>query len=228
MVFRTNILNPKTRKTLQEAKSIQMDLHNREIKSTSSNILIKQSLSPTVSKNPLSNAAQGKTYVSVEKLPICGDQQNQLKETLNLFSSCDTSVLSDADEKTQYNEKKHKTKRKEKDSVVESESNLNKESGYDSVTTSQSNTDSNTSEEDQEASSEEDNDCGVNMPAHHLQITYKFIQTETKLLRKIFNVHGLTEVQSETDFNLLWTGVHMKLDTLRNLALYQRVNHFPR
>ncbi|KAM8703691.1 hypothetical protein ACLKA7_008336 [Drosophila subpalustris] len=101
-------------------------------------------------------------------------------------------------------------------------------SGYDSATASQSNTEINTSEEDHGGSSEEDNECGVNMPAHQLKITYKFIQTETKLLRKIFNVHGLTEVQGDSNFNLLWTGVHMKLDTLRNLTLYQRVNHFPR
>lgn len=90
------------------------------------------------------------------------------------------------------------------------------------------NKESNTSEEEQDATSEEDNEFGKIMPAHQLNVTYKFIQTETKLLRKIFNVHGLTEVEGESEFNLLWSGVHMKLDTLRNLALYQRVNHFPR
>ncbi|XP_037943230.1 probable beta-tubulin polyglutamylase [Teleopsis dalmanni] len=66
------------------------------------------------------------------------------------------------------------------------------------------------------------------MPAHVLKITYKFMQTETRLIRKIFNRHGLTEVQKDENFSILWTGVHIKPDILRNLAPYQRVNHFPR
>lgn len=110
---------------------------------------------------------------------------------------------------------------------------LHNESSSETSTSSDENEvclkkESNTSEEEQEATSEEDNEFGKIMPAHQLHVTYKFIQTETKLLRKILNVHGLIEVEGESEFNLLWSGVHMKLDTLRNLALYQRVNHFPR
>uniref|UniRef100_A0A182IPS9 Tubulin--tyrosine ligase-like protein 5 n=1 Tax=Anopheles atroparvus TaxID=41427 RepID=A0A182IPS9_ANOAO len=67
------------------------------------------------------------------------------------------------------------------------------------------------------------------MPAAQLNICYKFINTETRLLRKILNAHGMGESGSEcNDFNLLWTGIHLKPDILRNLAPYQRVNHFPR
>ncbi|XP_055593933.1 tubulin polyglutamylase TTLL5 isoform X2 [Uranotaenia lowii] len=67
------------------------------------------------------------------------------------------------------------------------------------------------------------------MPASQLNIFYKFINTETRLLRKILNAHGMGESGSDSnDFNLLWTGIHLKPDILRNLAPYQRVNHFPR
>uniref|UniRef100_W8AFP2 Tubulin--tyrosine ligase-like protein 5 n=2 Tax=Ceratitis capitata TaxID=7213 RepID=W8AFP2_CERCA len=67
-----------------------------------------------------------------------------------------------------------------------------------------------------------------NMPARKMEIKYKFIQTETKLLRKIFQRHGLSEVKDDENFSILWTGIHIKPDILRNLAPYQRVNHFPR
>lgn len=66
------------------------------------------------------------------------------------------------------------------------------------------------------------------MPAAKLKITYKFSNTETRLLRKILTSHGLREAEDSDNFNLLWTGVHIKADILRNLAPYQRVNHFPR
>ncbi|XP_058465024.1 tubulin polyglutamylase TTLL5 [Malaya genurostris] len=67
------------------------------------------------------------------------------------------------------------------------------------------------------------------MPAAKLNIFYKFVNTETRLLRKILSAHGMAESGSDsTDFNLLWTGIHLKPDILRNLAPYQRVNHFPR
>ncbi|XP_054082097.1 probable beta-tubulin polyglutamylase isoform X2 [Zeugodacus cucurbitae] len=66
------------------------------------------------------------------------------------------------------------------------------------------------------------------MPAYKMKIKYKFMQTETKLLRKIFVRHGLSEVKDDENFSILWTGIHIKPDILRNLAPYQRVNHFPR
>lgn len=67
------------------------------------------------------------------------------------------------------------------------------------------------------------------MPAALLNITFKFLNTETRLLRKILLGHGLTEAHHDAnDFNLLWTGNQLKPDMLRSLSSYQRINHFPR
>ncbi|KAI5642791.1 tubulin-tyrosine ligase family domain-containing protein [Phthorimaea operculella] len=67
------------------------------------------------------------------------------------------------------------------------------------------------------------------MPARTLKITYKLVNTETKLLHRLLQAHGLQEAPPESkDFNLLWSGLHPKPDVLRNLSPYQRVNHFPR
>ncbi|CAG9765974.1 unnamed protein product [Ceutorhynchus assimilis] len=66
-------------------------------------------------------------------------------------------------------------------------------------------------------------------PGHKLHVTYKVLQAETKLLSKLLDCHGVTEVApNSSDFNLLWTGSHPKPGTLRSLAPHQRVNHFPR
>ncbi|KAJ8924380.1 hypothetical protein NQ315_007176 [Exocentrus adspersus] len=66
-------------------------------------------------------------------------------------------------------------------------------------------------------------------PGYKLHITYKVLQAETKLLSKLLDCHGITEVApNSSDFNLLWTGSHPKPGTLRSLASHQRVNHFPR
>ncbi|KAH9642967.1 hypothetical protein HF086_013528 [Spodoptera exigua] len=66
------------------------------------------------------------------------------------------------------------------------------------------------------------------MPARLLKITYKLVNTETKLLHRLLQAHGLQEAVSDTkDFNLLWSGLHPKPDVLRSLSPYQRVNHFP-
>lgn len=67
------------------------------------------------------------------------------------------------------------------------------------------------------------------MPARMLKITYKLINTETKLLHRLLQAHGLQETSPEAkDFNLMWSGLHPKPDVLRSLTPYQRVNHFPR
>lgn len=66
------------------------------------------------------------------------------------------------------------------------------------------------------------------MPAAVLKMTYRFTNTETKLLKRILSSHGLKEAKEYQQFNLLWTGVHLKPDILRSLLPYQRVNHFPR
>ncbi|XP_063387475.1 tubulin polyglutamylase TTLL5 [Cydia fagiglandana] len=67
------------------------------------------------------------------------------------------------------------------------------------------------------------------MPARLLKITYKLVNTETKLLHRLLQAHGLVEaVPDARDVNLLWSGLHPKPDVLRSLSPYQRVNHFPR
>nr|XP_049704461.1 uncharacterized protein LOC110379252 isoform X2 [Helicoverpa armigera] len=67
------------------------------------------------------------------------------------------------------------------------------------------------------------------MPARLLKITYKLVNTETKLLHRLLQAHGLQESAPESkDCNLLWSGLHPKPDVLRSLSPYQRVNHFPR
>jgi tubulin polyglutamylase TTLL5 len=66
-------------------------------------------------------------------------------------------------------------------------------------------------------------------PGYKLHITYKVLQAETKLLSKLLECHGITEVApNSSDFNLLWTGSHPKPGALRSMAPHQRVNHFPR
>lgn len=67
------------------------------------------------------------------------------------------------------------------------------------------------------------------MPARVLRITYKLVNTETKLLNRLLQAHGLIEaIPDAKDCNLLWSGIHPKPDVLRSLSQYQRVNHFPR
>ncbi|XP_037876384.1 tubulin polyglutamylase TTLL5 isoform X1 [Bombyx mori] len=69
----------------------------------------------------------------------------------------------------------------------------------------------------------------THMPARLLKITYKLVNTETKLLQRLLQAHGLQETTIDSkDFNLLWSGLHPKPDVLRSLSPYQRVNHFPR
>lgn len=74
----------------------------------------------------------------------------------------------------------------------------------------------------------QENTVRSEMPAAILNITFKFTNTETKLLKYILVSHGLREANENGSFNLLWTGLHMKPDILRSLKPYQRVNHFPR
>lgn len=66
------------------------------------------------------------------------------------------------------------------------------------------------------------------MPGRTMHINYRFQNCETRLLRRILNSHGLTEVDEGKSFSLLWTGIHVKTDVLRALLPHQRVNHFPR
>ncbi|KAM5129645.1 tubulin polyglutamylase TTLL5 isoform 2-T2 [Mantella aurantiaca] len=61
------------------------------------------------------------------------------------------------------------------------------------------------------------------------RLTFKMVRTDSRLVRNILSAHGFQEVNANSnDFNLMWTGSHIKPHLLRNLASFQRVNHFPR
>ncbi|XP_078263150.1 tubulin polyglutamylase TTLL5 [Rhinoraja longicauda] len=60
-------------------------------------------------------------------------------------------------------------------------------------------------------------------------LAYKIVRTESRLVRTILTVHGFHEVHpNSNDFNLMWTGSHLKPYLLRTLLDFQKVNHFPR
>lgn len=129
-------------------------------------------------------------------------------------------------------EKKTKKRMLESSSSTSSSSSLNSNSMNQLVTTETSN-DNLSGAKDAESENKE-NLIVVpvdkeEMPAAMFNITYKFLNTETRLLRKILNGHGMYEVNNDAnDWNLLWTGNQLKPDMLRNLSSYQRINHFPR
>lgn len=51
-----------------------------------------------------------------------------------------------------------------------------------------------------------------NMPGYKLHVAYKVLQAETKLLAKLLECHGISEVTNmgSMNFNILWTGSHPK------------------
>ncbi|XP_028250486.1 tubulin polyglutamylase TTLL5 isoform X2 [Parambassis ranga] len=58
---------------------------------------------------------------------------------------------------------------------------------------------------------------------------FKIVRTESRLVRGILTNHGFHEVHpNSNDFNLMWTGSHLKPYILRSLQDFQKVNHFPR
>ncbi|XP_074091784.1 LOW QUALITY PROTEIN: tubulin polyglutamylase TTLL5 [Macrotis lagotis] len=60
-------------------------------------------------------------------------------------------------------------------------------------------------------------------------LSYKIVRTDSRLVRSILTAHGFHEVHpSSTDYNLMWTGSHLKPFLLRTLSEMQKVNHFPR
>ncbi|KAF5292831.1 hypothetical protein FQA39_LY13876 [Lamprigera yunnana] len=66
-------------------------------------------------------------------------------------------------------------------------------------------------------------------PAYLLHAAYKIIRSETKLICRLLECHGMIEAKrNSVDFNLLWTGTNAKPSTLKNLLPHQRYNHFPR
>ncbi|XP_038585452.1 tubulin polyglutamylase TTLL5 isoform X2 [Micropterus salmoides] len=61
------------------------------------------------------------------------------------------------------------------------------------------------------------------------KLAFKIVRTESRLVRGILTNHGFHEVHpNSVDFNLMWTGSHLKPYVLRSLQDFQKVNHFPR
>ncbi|XP_040916090.1 tubulin polyglutamylase TTLL5 isoform X2 [Toxotes jaculatrix] len=70
------------------------------------------------------------------------------------------------------------------------------------------------------------NICSV---GERYNMAFKIVRTESRLVRGILTNHGFHEVHpNSNDFNLMWTGSHLKPYTLRSLQDFQKVNHFPR
>ncbi|XP_033627215.1 tubulin polyglutamylase TTLL5-like isoform X2 [Asterias rubens] len=60
-------------------------------------------------------------------------------------------------------------------------------------------------------------------------LAYKLMRTECKVVRQILQKHGFHDVHpNSNDFNLMWTGSHVKPYTLRTFTEFQKINHFPR
>lgn len=167
----------------------------------------------------LSKVGNEKSYVAAMSLPqnLQGDRRIDT-ETFN------------------FNEKKTKKRSLESSSSTSSSSSLN---SSNSLAESQLGTAESSGDLASGGSKDSDSENKENiivapldkeeMPAAVFNITFKFLNTETRLLRKILNGHGLVEVGHDaTDFNILWTGNQLKPDMLRNLSQYQRINHFPR
>ncbi|CAD5121869.1 DgyrCDS10332 [Dimorphilus gyrociliatus] len=60
-------------------------------------------------------------------------------------------------------------------------------------------------------------------------MAFKFVRTECKLVRNVLSAHGFHEAHpNSNEFNIMWTGSHLKPYILRGLQEFQKVNHFPR
>lgn len=135
------------------------------------------------------------------------------------MSSSDNSISSDGND----------SEDNEKDAFSVNKHSFAERSHINQTLPAENEIDNDNDDNENEHENDADDHCpALDMPAANLKLTYKFIQTETKLLRKIFARHGLTEAEEDESFSILWTGIHMKPDMLRNLSPYQRVNHFPR
>lgn len=226
LVFRTSILNTKAKTTFAETYQdssyhpVSIDSKSIENVSSSKDALPSTSRTTDFLKESFGNDRTFHLLSEEEKKNLARAPKNVVrivtseKKLCDSLSSSDYSISSEGDELDEI----------EKEVVKESVSITDVET---------------TEDPDPLGDGENDDECklldefdeyspAVGMPAVDLKLTYKFVQTETKLLRKIFARHGLTEADENENFSIMWTGVHMKPDILRNLAPYQRVNHFPR
>ncbi|XP_041903941.1 tubulin polyglutamylase TTLL5 isoform X7 [Corvus kubaryi] len=72
-------------------------------------------------------------------------------------------------------------------------------------------------------------DSYLRLIGERFHMSYKIVRTDSRLVRNILTAHGFHEVHpNSTDYNLMWTGSHLKPYLLRSLTDIQKVNHFPR
>ncbi|KAJ8290455.1 hypothetical protein GJAV_G00013080 [Gymnothorax javanicus] len=72
-------------------------------------------------------------------------------------------------------------------------------------------------------------DGNIRSVGERYNLAFKIVRTESRLVRGLLTNHGFHEVHpNSNDFNLMWTGSHLKPYLLRNLQDFQKVNHFPR
>ncbi|XP_005191219.1 tubulin polyglutamylase TTLL5 [Musca domestica] len=208
--------------TTSDKNVTKLRKENSKSKSTSS----LSSNSGKVEGNDANELQQRRIGTSIRGSPI-GKQKRCVvsipkhldKKLWDSMSSSDNSISSDGND-SEDNEKELSSSKRSFENRPRNNATQSSENELDN---------------DNEQEHEHDNDgdvdhtpAALDMPATNLKLTYKFLQTETKLLRKIFARHGLTEAEDDESFSILWTGIHMKPDMLRNLSPYQRVNHFPR
>ncbi|NXL12687.1 TTLL5 polyglutamylase, partial [Mesembrinibis cayennensis] len=73
------------------------------------------------------------------------------------------------------------------------------------------------------------NDSYLRLIGERYRLSYKIVRTDSRLVRSILTAHGFHEVHANSsDYNLMWTGSHLKPYLLRSLTDIQKVNHFPR
>ncbi|NXN58117.1 TTLL5 polyglutamylase, partial [Rynchops niger] len=73
------------------------------------------------------------------------------------------------------------------------------------------------------------NDSYLRLIGERYHLSYKIVRTDSRLVRSLLTAHGFHEVPpSSSDYNLMWTGSHLKPYLLRSLTDIQKVNHFPR
>ncbi|NWR10390.1 TTLL5 polyglutamylase, partial [Paradoxornis webbianus] len=72
-------------------------------------------------------------------------------------------------------------------------------------------------------------DSYLRLIGEHFHMSFKIVRTDSRLVRSILSAHGFHEVHpNSSDYNLMWTGSHLKPCLLRTLTDVQKVNHFPR
>uniref|UniRef100_A0A6Q2Z6D0 Tubulin--tyrosine ligase-like protein 5 n=1 Tax=Esox lucius TaxID=8010 RepID=A0A6Q2Z6D0_ESOLU len=72
-------------------------------------------------------------------------------------------------------------------------------------------------------------DGNIRSVGERYNLAFKIVRTESRLVRGILTSHGFHEIHpNSNDFNLMWTGSHLKPYLLRSLQDFQKVNHFPR